>query len=127
MRVQALLLVVLAIVGCTTTSDVMRLDETARAPTPLSDVVLLVEEPLRSYSVIAMVEASDQGWDLSLEKLKRTILKEAAALGGEAVILGTSSSPSGTDFVPIGRKMDYGFDQVEKKLLGKVIVYTGDQ
>ena len=126
MRGAALLMLVLAIVGCTTTSDVMRLDETARAPTPLSDVAVLVEDPSRPYSVIAMVEVSDQGWNLSLEELKQSMLKEAAALGGDAVIVGVSSSQSGTAFVPIGN-MYYGVDQVEKKLLGKVVVYTDGQ
>ena len=65
MRCLLLLMLVLATVGCTTSSDVMRLDDTARAPTPLSDVTVLVEEPSRPYSVIAMVEVSDQGWDLA--------------------------------------------------------------
>jgi hypothetical protein len=126
MRYLALLMFFLSIVGCSTTSDVMRLDKTVRAPTPLSDVAVLVEEPSHPYSVIAMVEVSDQGWDLSLEELKQSMLKEAAALGGDAVIVGISTSKSGTAFVPIGN-MYYGVDQTEKKLTGKVIVYTGGQ
>lgn len=73
-----------------------------------------------------MVEASDQGWGLGLEELKQKILKEAAALGGDAVILGTEASLSGTDFVPIG-DTSFGVDDVEKKLIGKVIVYTEGQ
>ncbi len=126
MRCLALLLLVLATVGCTTTSDVKRLDNTARASTLQSDVVVLVEEPSRPYSVIAMVEVSDQGWGLSLEALKQRMQREAAALGGDAVIIGTEASLSGTDFVPIGNTV-FGVDQVEKKLIGKVVVYTGGQ
>lgn len=126
MRFMALLMSFLSIVGCTTTSDVMRLDNFVRTPTPLSDVAVLVEEPPQSYSVIAMVEVSDQGWDLSLEELKQSMLKEAAALGGGAVIVGIITSQSGTAFVPIGN-MYYGIDQVEKKLTGKVIVFTDEQ
>ncbi len=110
-------------VGCTTTSDVMHLDDTTRVPTPLSDVAVLVEEPLRLYSVIAMVEVTDQGWDLSLEELKQSMLMEAAALGGDAVIIGMSTSQSGMAFFPIGNTY-YGVAQVEKKLIGKVVVYT---
>jgi len=126
MRFMALLMSFLSIVACTTTSDVMRLDNSVRTPTPLSDVAVLVEEPPQSYSVIAMVEVSDQGWDLRLEELKQSMLKEAAALGGDAVIVGISTSQSGTAFVPIGN-MYYGVDQVEKKLTGKVIVFKGEQ
>ena len=126
MRCLAPLMLVLATVGCKATADVMRLDNTARAPTPLSDVAVLVEEPSRPYSVIAMVEVSDQGWGLSLEELKQSMLRQAAALGGDAVIFGMSTSQSGTAFVPIGN-MYYGVDQVEKKLTGKVVVYTGGQ
>lgn len=126
MRRLALLVLVLATVGCATTSDVKRLDNTARAPTLQSDVAVLVEEPSRPYSVIAMVEVSDQGWGLSLEDLKQTMQREAAALGGDAVVIGTEASLSGTDFVPIGNTV-FGVDDVEKKLIGKVIVYTGGQ
>jgi hypothetical protein len=126
MRFLALLFFALATVGCTTTSDVRHLDSTPRAPTLHSDVAVLVEEPSRPYTAIAMVEASDQGWGLGLEELKQKILKEAAALGGDAVILGTEASLSGTDFVPIG-DTSFGVDDVEKKLIGKVIVYTEGQ
>jgi hypothetical protein len=126
MRCLALFALVLATVGCTTTSDVTRLDNSVRAPTAQSDVAVLVEEPSRPYSVIAMVEVSDQGWDFSLEDLKQTMLKEAAALGGDAVIVGTDTSLSGTDFVPIGNTV-FGVGEVEKKLIGKVVVYTGGQ
>jgi hypothetical protein len=126
MRFLALLLFALATVGCTTTSDVKLLDSTARAPTLQSDIAVLVEETSRPYTAIAMVEVSDQGWGFGLEELKQKILKEAAALGGDAVILGTEASLSGTDFVPIGDTI-FGVDDVEKKLIGKVIVYTGGQ
>ena len=126
MRRLALLVLVLATVGCTTTSDVKRLDNTARAPTLQSDVAVLVEEPSRPYSVIAKVEVSDQGWGLSFEDLKQKMQREAAAIGGDAVIIGTEATLSGTDFVPIGDTV-FGVDDVEKKLIGKVIVYTGGQ
>jgi hypothetical protein len=105
---------------------VKRLDNTARAPTLQSDVAVLVEEPSRPYSVIAKVEVSDQGWGLSFEDLKQKMQREAAAIGGDAVIIGTEATLSGTDFVPIGDTV-FGVDDVEKKLIGKVIVYTGGQ
>jgi hypothetical protein len=123
MKCLALVALLLAIAGCGTTADVMRLDDTARAPTSVSKVAVLVSEPSRSYSAIAMVEVSDQGWGLSLEELKQEMLKQAAALGGDAVIVGIGSSKSGAAFVPIGN-MYYAIDQTEKKLTGKVIVYS---
>jgi hypothetical protein len=123
MKRLALVALVLAIAGCGATADVMRLDDTARAPTAASKVSVLVSEPARPYSAIAMVEVSDQGWGLSLEELKREMLMQAAALGGDAVIVGIGSSKSGAAFVPIGN-MYYAIDQTEKKLTGKVIVYS---
>ena len=123
MKYAMLVVLVLSIVGCAATSDVMRLDDTTRAPTPLSDIDVLVEAPSRPYLVIAMVEVSDQGWGLGLEELKQSMLQQVSDLGGDAVIVGLSSSQSGTAFVPIGN-MYYGVNQVEKKLLGKVVVYT---
>ena len=127
MRYLMLLLFVLATVSCAATSDVMRLDNTVRVPTQLSEVVVLVENPSRPYSVIAMVEISDQGWGLSLEELKQSMLKQAAALGGDAVIVGMGTSQSsGSVIVPAGNSY-VAVDDVVKKLTGKVVVYTGDQ
>lgn len=123
MRCLALVAVLLAVAGCGATADVMRLDDASRPPTTVSRVAVLVSEPSRPYSAIAMVEVSDEGWGLSLEELKQEMLKQAAALGGDAVIVGIGSSKSGAAFVPIGN-MYYAIDQTEKKLSGKVIVYS---
>ena len=126
MRCLALMALLITIVGCGATADVMRLDDTSRAPTSVSRVAVLVSEPSRPYSAIAMVEVSDQGWGLTLEELKQEMLKQAAALGGDAVIVGIGSSKSGAAFVPIGN-MYYAIDQTERKLTGKVIVYSAHQ
>lgn len=123
MRFLVLIALLLAFAGCGTTSDVMRLDNKSRAPNSISEISVLVSEPSRPYSTIAIVEVSDQGWELSLEELKQEMLKQAAALGGDAVIVGIGSTSSGAVFVPIGN-MYYAVDQTEKKLIGKVIVYS---
>jgi hypothetical protein len=123
MKLPALVALLLGLVGCGTTADVMRLDDTSRAPTSASRVAVLVSEPSRPYSTIAVVEVSDQGWGLPLEQLKQEMQKQAAALGGDAVIVGIGSANSGAAFVPIGN-MYYAIDQTEKKLTGKVIVYS---
>lgn len=106
------------------TADVMHLEQQPRAPMRLSDVRVLLDEPSQPYKAIAIVEASDQGWGLGLDALKTKMVEEAAALGGDAVILGQRSNQSGgTYFMPIGSAV-YGIDIPVKKLAGKVIVFT---
>ena len=114
-----------SLLGCAT-ADVMRVDDTRRPPTRPSDIKVFVEEPTRPYTTVAVVQASDQGWGLSLEALKQKMVEKAAALGGEAVILGQQSTQSGgTYFIPIGTML-YGTNIPEKHLAGKVIVFVKD-
>ena len=73
---------------------------------------------------MAIVQASDQGWGLSLEVLKRKMVERAAALGGDAVILGQQSAqPGGPYFTPMGATL-YTTNVQEKYLAGKVIVFA---
>jgi len=83
-----------------------------------------VEDPERPYKVIAMIEVSDEGWDFYLEELKDRMVIETAALGGDAVIIGIESRDSGTIFTPMGAGGFIGTNLKEKRILGKVIVYT---
>ncbi len=116
-------LVCVAALGCATT-DVMRIDQQSRPPTKAADVQVFVEEPKRAYASIAIIQASDQGWGLSLETLKQKMVERAAELGGDAVILGQQTTRSGgTYFMPIGN-VAYGVDMPEKNLAGKVIVFS---
>ena len=102
----------------------MHLEQQPRKPTRLSDIQVFLDEPTRPYKAIAMVQASDQGWGLSLDTLKTKMVEKAAALGGDAVILGQQSSQSaGTYFMPIGNAL-YGMNLPEKKMAGKIIVFT---
>jgi hypothetical protein len=111
------------LLGCAP-ADVMHLEQQPRAPKRLSDVQVFLDEPTRPYKAIAMVQASDQGWGLSLDTLKSKMVEKAAALGGDGVILGQQSSQSaGTYFMPIGNAL-YGMNLSEKKLAGKIIVFT---
>jgi hypothetical protein len=111
--------------GCATT-DVMRTDDGHRPPTAKADVKVFVEEPARPYTTVAIVQASDQGWGLSLEVLKRKMVERAAALGGDAVILGQQSAqPGGPYFMPMGTTLQVTNVQ-EKFLAGKVIVFARD-
>ena len=123
MRVLPLLALVFTLGGCAATSDVMRLDESTRIPSEPSKVTVLLDEPARAYTVIAMIEVYDQGWGLSLDELKQSMVDEVAALGGDAVIVGTTTSQSDTVLMPVGN-MYYGVNSTEKKLIGKVVVFA---
>jgi hypothetical protein len=107
-------------------ADVLVLDPTARPARLPDSVTVLLEEPARSYQAIALIEVSDQSWGLSLESLAKKMRTEAAKLGGDAVIIGSQSTESGAVIVPIGN-MWYAGATEEKKLVGKVIVFTAPQ
>jgi hypothetical protein len=112
--------------ACGTTADVMRVDNTNRGASDPAAIRVLLEEPSQPYTTVAMVKISDQGWDRSLEDLKAAMIKEAAKLGGDAVIVGTETRNAGAAFVPIGN-MFYGVESTEKVLVGKVIVFRDHQ
>ena len=107
------------------TVDVLHLDNTARRPKDNFEVQLLLDEPKQPYVAIAVVVASDEGWGLSLDKIKDKLIKEAARLGGDAVIIGRESKEAGAVFTPVGNTF-YAVPFEETKLVGKVIVFKGD-
>jgi hypothetical protein len=104
-------------------ADVLVLDPIPRPATLADSVVVFLAEPAQSYVAIALLEVTDQSWGLSLESLARKMRTEAAKVGGHAVIIGRQSTESGTVIVPIGN-MWYAGAMEEKKLVGKVIVFT---
>jgi len=116
------LIITFVFLNCTST-DILRLDETKRVPKQASELQLFLEEPKNDYKAIALIEVSDQGWDLSFEQLKRELLSKAAQIGGDAIIVGTKSEEGGTTIImPVGQTwMVTQFDK--KKLVGKVIVF----
>jgi|SRR5437660_2059269 len=114
--------VLILLVSCAK-ADVLVLEPTPRAARLPDSVTVLLEEPSKPYQAIALIEVSDQSWGLSLESLARKMRSEAGKLGGDAVIIGSRSTESGTVFVPIGNAW-YGAAMKEKKLVGKVIVFT---
>jgi hypothetical protein len=120
---KRLLFVCALLASSCASAEVMRLDNVARPSTEPDSIRVLLEEPAEPYTSIAMVVVSDDGWGLSLEKIKRRVVAEAAKLGGEAVIVGHQSGRAGTTFIPVGQTW-IAADVPEKKLVGKVIVYT---
>lgn len=67
MRVLIVALVSVAI-GCAT-ADIMRLDSEVRPPKSPAAVQLLLEQPSMSYTAIALVEVSDQGWGVPAARI----------------------------------------------------------
>jgi hypothetical protein len=118
-------LLFVAFLVCCVTSDVLHLDSTPRSPKDPSQVQILLDEPKQAYVAIAIVVASDQGWGLTLDEIKNKLIKEAARLGGDAVIIGRESKDSGAVFVPVGNTF-FAAPVEETKLVGKVIVFKGD-
>ena len=126
MKARAILFALAILVACAS-ADVLILDPTPRPARIADSVIVLLEEPAQPYQTIALIEVGDQGWGLSLESLAKKLRKEAAKLGGHAVMIGTPSTESGgTVIVPIGNTF-YGAPIDEKKLVGKVIVFTTPQ
>ncbi|MFN0038552.1 MAG: hypothetical protein ACKVP2_03475 [Burkholderiales bacterium] len=122
MRILLIALFAIVLAACATTADVMRIDNTNRGASDPATIRVFLDEPSQPYTTVAMVRISDQGWGLSLEDLKAAMIKEAAKLGGDAVIVGTETRNAGTAFVPIGTML-YGVESPEKILVGKVIEF----
>jgi lipopolysaccharide export system protein LptA len=104
-------------VGCINTS-VQRLDHAVRPARSLDSVTVLLEKPERPYTVIAVIEAKARTVFDSFDDLRRTMVAEAAKLGGEAVILGSESTDS--EFVFTGSGM---IESDQRRMTAEVIVY----
>jgi hypothetical protein len=102
----------LVVVGCRS-ADVLRLDPTIRPATHPDSVQLLAQEPERPYTVIALVSARSGGWPYPPAEIR--LRREAARLGGEAVLLGTES------LTRVHSGSEYGGTLVQ--VTGKVIVF----
>ena len=106
---------VLGTIGCSTRADVMRLDPTLRPQTRPDSVQLIAQEPQQRYTVIALVSVRSDPVRGSQDGARRRLLKEAARLGGDAVLLGAGS------LTRVGTGGEYGGSQL--LLTGKVIVF----
>jgi len=114
-RVVPLALVV-GTIGCMHV-DVLRLDQTLRPQTPPDSVRLIAQEPQRPYTVIALLSVMPDGSGFgSQDGARKRLLKEAARLGGDAVLVGAGS------LTRVGTGGEYGGTTV--LLSGKVIVFN---
>jgi len=104
-------------VGCVS-ANVQRLDDTVRPARAPASVTVLLEEPQRAFTVIAVVEASSDAVFDSFDDLRDSMVAEAASLGGDALILGEESTD--TNFILTGTSM---IQSDRKELKGRVIVF----
>jgi hypothetical protein len=107
--------------GCVTAS-VHRLDQDLRPPSPPDAVQVLEQAPDGPYTVIAHIESRSGALFHGSEDLRRKLIEEAAALGGDALILG----PEGRDSQPIILVTGMIMSE-EKTLEADVIVFDRPQ
>jgi hypothetical protein len=107
------LAVVLGAVACTH-ADVLRLDLMSRPQTHPDSVRLIAQEPQQPYTVIALVSVQSDGLLFAEGDTRKRLVKEAARLGGDAVLLGTGS---------LTRVGTGGEGGTARLLTGKVIVF----
>jgi hypothetical protein len=117
MRPSLLIPVCLLAVGCIKT-NVQRLDHAVRPAGPPDSVAVLLEEPDQPYTVIAVIKSGSSTVFDSFDDIRKKMIAEAAALGGDAVILGPEEKKSTIIFNTVG------FIKSDRKdLAGKVIVF----
>jgi hypothetical protein len=87
-------LVMLGTAGCIS-SDILRLDTRIRPTTDPAEIRVLAAEPAVPYAVIAVIAVSTRTDPLaggkSVEALRNRLRREAAKLGGHAVLLDAGS------------------------------------
>jgi hypothetical protein len=103
----------LVVAGCYPT-NVLTLDTIPRPATQPDSVRLLGQEPTQPYTVVAMISVG--GPNGGVEGLRRRLMKEAARLGGEAVLLDSAS------LTQVGVGGESGGAALQ--LTGKVIVFN---
>jgi hypothetical protein len=103
---------VLAAVACGSYRHVLLLDPTVRPQTHPDSVRLIAQEPQQPYTVVALVSVLSYGWPFEGWPRGR-LLKVAARLGGDAVLLDNAS------MTVVG-----GDESRQEQLSGKVIVFN---
>jgi len=83
------LAVTILLPACATTVDVLRLDREPRPQRSPATIEVLAAEPTRPYVAIALVSVSAEGRDE--DGLRRSLIRTAARLGADAVILDAHS------------------------------------
>ena len=103
--------------GCVSAS-VHRLDQDFRPPCAPEVIEVLDDAPDCPHTVIAHIESKSDSIFHSFDDLRQKLIEEAAALGGEALILGPEDSDHTPIFLVTGMIMSE-----EKALEADVIVF----
>lgn len=103
--------------GCVS-ANVSRLDLDARPARPPEAIEVLEQAPETPYTVIARVESRTGAIYHDRQDLIRKLVAEAAALGGDALIVGPESTDSRPLFLATGMIMTE-----DKTLPAEVIVF----
>ena len=119
MRQWVLLSLSLLTVGCVST-HVERLDQAARPARVPDSVTVLLAAPAQPYTIIAVIESRGESAFDSFDDLRDALRAKAAALGGDAVILGQEHTDE--SFILTGTAM---VKSERKKLTGAVVVFDG--
>lgn len=104
-------------VGCVT-SKVQQLDPNFRSARSPDSILVFEEAPEQSFSVIARIESQTGNVFESVDDLHTNIIKQAALLGGDAVIVGPETKE--TEFIILLNGM---IPSETKKVLAEVIVF----
>ncbi len=119
--ISCLLLVSTILYGCSST-DIVTFDSTTRTPTAVTEVEVLLEKPERPYKVIARIQFGPAALTGNYQGQTNQVIKRAAALGADAVIVSYNSQVAGyaggnatTGF--------YGGTSESKFTVGHAIIY----
>ena len=103
--------------GCISTR-VQQLDQAPRPARSPDSVAVLVEQPDRPYTVLAVITSSSSLVFDSFGDLRQKLVIEAALLGGDALILG----PERRQSILIANTVGF-VESVRKEMAGEVIVF----
>ena len=117
MRSVFAILIALLAIGCASV-DVERLDDIPRPQRSADAVSVLMEEPDRPHTVIAVLESKTGSVFEGFDDLREKLVAEAAKLGGDAIILGDEGKEGTMLITATGQ-----IHSDQKTLTGKVIVF----
>ena len=117
------LFVVFGVCGCTVVTFTY-VDPSRRVETEPSAVQVLRQEPDRPYRVVGQFRFEDKGWGFTREQLDERIRREAARLGGEAVVIDQTVE---SHFVSEGLLIGHTAEVSQRVLFAKVIVFKGEE
>jgi len=110
--------------GCSSV-DVVTFDSTPRPPTAESEVQVLLEKPNQSYQVIARIQFGPDAFVSDYQSQTTEVVKRAAALGADAVIVSYDSAVSGYTGGNATTGV-YGGTSESKFTVGQAIVYDSE-